>query len=253
MSEIDPFNQPSPEAIRRHEQYDANVEMLETAELGVVLERAYREAVKVDPRLGDIEVIPLDQESHKAAFARPSWHPEANGKSSIHIRLDNLDETLDRYQGYMDQIPGVREIFGEQLGVEPQLVTPQLLYVQSVLHEMGHLTEYMDYEDNPGELVKRNKQEKAALPIGNATVSAILDPSTPARKFVDDRWGDISQKLQVGSIDELAEMQHAAYRSTTSEKIADDFAAEVLQSNQMLKDELVMGNVEDIKNYPYAA
>lgn len=231
-------------------QEEKNREMLRQAELGVVLERAYIEAVKQDDRLKDIEIIPLDKDSHRAAMARPSWHPEAKGKHQIHIRLDDLDETLNRYDELMDKVPGAREIFAEQLWVDPSDVTPQLLYTQSVLHEMGHLTEYMDYEDNHLELEERQRVEYVALPIGNATTSAILNQDTKAGSFVADNWENISAKLKVGSIDELAEKQHTAYRSMTSEAHADNFAADVLNQGVLLKDALITpGSVEYLRDY----
>ena len=225
-------------------QEEHNQELLRNSELGVFMERAYVEAVKQDPRLADIEIQQMDPSDTGIARAVPSWASET-GKYQIMVRLDNLDQSLQRHQETLDKIPGARELLASKMGIEPDDVTPAALHVFSTLHEMGHLTEFMDYEGRPDELRLRNRREKAALPIGNATVSAIMTEGTPARELVESRWSEVQEKYDVNSIDELLELQHAAYRDMTSEKVADNFAADVFGVNPELVGALTSPNVVD--------
>ena len=205
---------------------EQNQELLRNSELGVFMERAYMDAVRLDPRLADIKVVAIDEESTPVAAASPSWASES-GNHEIHVRLNNLDEALSKHQEILDTVPGSRELFAEKMGLKPEEVTPAALHVFSTLHEMGHLTEYMDHEADPDSLRQRARREKAALPIGNASVSAIMTPGSAARELVDNNWAEISDKYGVDTIDQLLELQHAAHRGMTSERIADEFAADV--------------------------
>lgn len=232
---------------------ERNEELLGKTELGVILAPAYREAVNLDPRLGDIDIQTIDNPDEvRHGFARPSWASES-GKHEIHVRLEDLDGTLAHYQKAIDEAPDAIAIIAERMGIDVDRVTPQMMYVQSILHEMGHLTEHMDYEDNPEEFRRRNKAEKAALPIGNTTVSKLIAIDSPIRQQVEQHWDEVSQRTGAGSIDELISMQSIAYRSMTSEAHADNFAADVFLANPQLYDQLSQQSVEPYRNYPVAA
>jgi hypothetical protein len=234
-------------------QQDQNQELLRNSELGVFLERAYTEAIKLDPRLADIKVVQLDENSPNIAQAAPSWATES-GKMEARIKLDNLDGALAKHQEVLDNVPGARELLSQKVGVRPEELTPAILHVFASLHEMGHLTEFMDNESDPEALRQRSKREKAALPIGNATVSALMTPGTPARELVDNKWSEVQSTLDVETIGDLLEIQHAAHRNMTSERIADNFATDVFASNPELIGALLSPDVvEDYRDYPAAA
>ena len=240
-------------AANQEEQYDANYEKLRNSELGVIMAEAYQAATELDPRLEDIGVVSItDPDEKRIAFARPKWAAES-GKHEIHVRLEDLDEALAIYEEAMNKAPDGKRVIAERLGVDPKDVTPQLLFVHSTLHEMGHLTEYMDFEDNPGDLKTRQRAEKMALPIGGATASQLIDPDSKVRKAVDAQWPQVQSSLQVGSMDELITMQAVAYRGMTSETIAGNFATDVFAMEPVMMDQLMRPTVEPYRNYPVAA
>src|SRR4051812_36966168 len=79
---------------------DKNQELLRSSELGVLLDRAYIAALNYDPRLEEVAIVPMtDPEVPSHAFARPRWSKDnQTGHHEIHIRLDDLDGTLDFFE-----------------------------------------------------------------------------------------------------------------------------------------------------------
>jgi len=243
---------PSPAELSQEEQNEA---LLGQSELGVILTDAYRTAVNLDPRLADIKISPIsDPQDHRYGYATPKWAvSNESGQHEIHVRLDDLDGTLAYYAKAMQDLPAGVDMIASRLGVEPQKVTPQLLYVQSILHEMGHLTEYMDNEGDPAALQHRVKAERAALPIGNVTAGALITPGTKAYEFVEASWDEIQAGLGVASRDDLVARQAREYRTMTSETIADGFATNVFVSNPQMYDQLMQPTVDAYRNFPMAA
>lgn len=230
-----------------------NFELLEKAEMGVILRDAYKTALNLEPRLEKVEIVPFEDESNRVAFARPSWNPESGGHNQVHVRLTDLDGALQRTAKVLEDIPGARKLFGDLIGVDPKEVTPQLIHVFSIVHELGHTIEYMDNKADPTKLIERNKKEKEGLPIGRATVSQLLDTSSFARKYVEDNWHKVIQVVDVSSIEELVEKQHGAYRQTTSERKADEFGLDVFATNPQLVDQMVYGDLESYRHFQPAA
>ena len=189
-----------PSAIR-DAQFDKNYELLRNSEVGVILAEAYEEAARLDPRLAAIEIKDItDPDEKRYGHATPSWASET-GKHQIHVRLSDLDGTLAHYQGAMDQAPVAIELIAKRMGIEPSQVTPQLMFTQSILHEMGHITEYMDYEDHPDELRERNRREKLSLPIGNTTVGKLIQVDSPIRQQVEANWGQVQAQTGAESME----------------------------------------------------
>jgi len=234
------------------DQETKNREILRQTEMGAVLEQLYDEALKADPRLADVEFVTLDDDTEPSvAFALPSW--ETKGKHQVHVRVGNLDEVLRKVQANMDQIPGSRELFAGLIGVKPEDMTPQLLQAFALLHELGHVTEYMDYEDDPEKLIERRKREYLALPIGNATVSSIARVGSANHRFVTENWEGISADYGVSSLGELLERQHAEFRGMTNERRADGFAASVLHMSPDIVAKLSGPSVEEPSAFAIAA
>jgi hypothetical protein len=234
-------------------QDEQNEALLRRSELGVVLAEAYREAANLDPRLGKVKVVPIDDPQEKShAFAVAS-DVSASGQHEVHVRLDNLDEVLDKYAQAMRDFPVSIDVISKRMNVDPSSVTPQFLYVQSVLHEMGHVTEHMDYEDNMDDLRLRNKQERATLPLGYHSLTKLMDPSSELRQRVDRHWNELSTKHGVDDIEGLARVQGEAYRNLTSEHHADTFAADVFDTDPQLVQQLSQPSVGAYRNFPIAA
>lgn len=226
-----------------------NMDILRQGEYGHALREVYKTAVTLDPRLEDVEFVPLPEESPSVARACPAWLSES-GKHQVHINLANVEDTLGKLTETIDAIPGARELFADQISVEPDQLTSEVLLLHAFSHELGHIREYIDYEDDPKALDRRMKTEKEALPIGQATVSTMMKEGSSANEYVKSKWTLISDHLGINTLGELYEMQHVSYRNMTSEKLADDFAAQVLTLNPVLVDQLTGPNRAEYRDLP---
>lgn len=248
-------------------QEEVNRELLRNSELGVILERAYIDAMNVDPRLSEIAVVPItDNEEQHHAFATPAWSEKnQTGKHEIHLRLDDLDGTL-AFFGEAMKIEKNTEKIAQTMGIRPGEVTPQLLYVQSMLHEMGHTLEFFDYQEQgktPDEHRHDHKAERNRLPIGGVLVSRLLKESSPTRQAVVDQWdaasksassrysNHVGEEVHISTMDELIYATADVYRDTKFEHAADNFAADVLQRQPVMMQQLT-GNIDAYRNYPIA-
>lgn len=245
-----PERQPNVAELTQDEQ---NEHLLGQSELGVIVQDAYREATSIDPRLSEMKIVAIDDEEEKShGFATPGDVSES-GKHEVHIRLNNLDEILGYYKESIKDYPASIESISERMHLKPDQVTPQLLYVQSILHEMGHVTEYMDYENDMDSLRLRNKQERTALPLGYHSLTKLMDSESTLRQSVDQHWEELRTKHGVDDIDGLARVQGTAYRNLTSERHADMFAADVFDANPQMTQQLSQSSVETYRNFPVAA
>lgn len=237
-----------------YDQEEQNEQLLRNAELGVILSDVYNTAVNLDPRLADIEIVPMSPNEQRVAAVKPVWaRDNESGRHQVHVRLENLDGILAKYEKTMQEIPVAVELFAEQLGIKPDQVTPQLLYIHSFAHEMGHVTELLEDGFDKEEHDRRRREEYLALPIGNTATSALIDPNSNIRKQIDANPVAVFAHLGVSDMDELIEKQARAYRNMTSERIADDFARDVFLVNPQLRDQMTRDTVEPYRNYPQAA
>lgn len=220
-----------------------NHELLRGAELGILLDEAYSRAIAVDARVSDIQIVPVPEDSNRVAFATPSWE-SPSGKHQVHIRLGGLAPILDRYTAKVDSTPGARKLFAQMLGVPPSDLTPQLLYVQSFLHEFGHPLEYMRYELRPNDLLARQQREKAAMPVGVVSISTLVAMTPSERQNMETQLHTTAQRPGIHTFDQLVQAQHEAYRNMTSERRADEFAADVLARNPALLHSLINPNID---------
>jgi SAM-dependent methyltransferase len=231
-------------------QQTKNREILRDSEMGETLEKAYLGAVELDGRLADIAVVLIKGGEHRHAFARPMWSKEnETGKHEIHISLEDLNGTLATFEEAM-KIKSNTEKIAKTLGVEPDEVTPELFYVQSMVHEMGHTLEYMDYQEagkTPEEHKHDQKEARNMLPIEGQPVSNLKKNE----EAVVDQWGAIAPHaskrysahkhadLEITTFDELIDATADVYRDTPFEHAADKFAANVLAQQPELVAQLL--------------
>lgn len=251
------------------DQSEANEAILAQSELGIILKDAYIAAANVDPRLNDIAIVPVtDPEDKRPASIKPSWDPNnQTGRHEIYIRLGNLDETLATFKQSMEHTPKNTAIVAESLGLRAEEVTPQLLFVYSTLHEMGHALECMDYEaagKTPAEHLHDQRVERAKLPIGNLLASQLLSEDSANRQYVERRWEEASQmasekyseftgeETHISTIAELIDATSHVHRKTKFEAAADRFAATVLQMEPLMLTQLT-GDITRFRNYPQHA
>jgi hypothetical protein len=251
------------------DQMAANEAVLRQSELGIILQDAYIAAVNEDPRLEDIAIISVtDPDEPKPAFMLPVGDERnTTGRQEIHIRLDNLDDTLAVFKKSMEHTPKNTAIVAETLGIPPEEVTPQLLFVYSTLHEMGHALEAMDYEaagKSHAEHMHEQRAERAKLPIGRLLVSQLLSEDSPNRQYVEQHWNEASrmasenysaftgEDVKITTMEELIDATSHVHRHTKFEAAADKFAATVLQLQPVMLMQLT-GDITRFRNYPQHA
>jgi hypothetical protein len=229
----------------KSDQQIQNEALLGQSEMGTLLLEGYHTALQLDPRLAEMKIVPIEGETHRVAFASPKWAKKnESGKHEVHIRLDNLDKTFEHIGSLMESIPSAYTIMSERSGLRPEQATPRVMYVHALFHEMGHVSrQYFDNESDPAAYQRKLKKDKVALPIGNATTSAIVTLGTPTRDFVDANWDQVQEQLGVETLDDLVHLQAVAYRNMPSEAEADSFAGDVFRANPALMDELLSPGV----------
>lgn len=224
----------------KSDQQIQNEAILGQSEMGSLLVEGYQTALRLDPRLAEIKVVPIVGETHQAGFARANWEPSnQSGKHEIHIRTGDLGKVLGRNSELMRKIPSTYGLIAQRLGITLDQATPRLMYANGIFHEMGHARQYFDHENDPVAYKSMKKREKLALPLGNITASAVITPGTPARNFVDANWDRLHERLGTKTLEELVHLQAVAYRNMTAEAGADKFASEVFRANPALFDELL--------------
>lgn len=234
-------------------QADQNEALLGRAEMGVVLREVYQSAVNLDPRLEDVKIVPVEPGSGSIASARPA-HRSESGQHEVHFQLDDMDSVLAKHQKHLDTVPGLREIMAEKMMTTPEKLTAESLLVFSLAHEFGHVVLNMDHENDPEALTRTIKEEKAAMPLGNVSTGRLLDTSTSEHADLVNNLEAYQTQLGATSFEEVIELQHFAYRNTTSEHAADLFAADLFATNPTLADRMMApGAIDRFRDYPVAA
>jgi len=248
---------------------EANEAILRQSELGIILVDAYIAATNEDPRLENIAIVSItDKDDPRPAFFRGSQDDRnQSGRGEVHIRLDNLDETLETFRKSMEHTPKNTAIVAETLGIKPEEVTPQLIFVYSTIHEMGHALEDMDYEaagKTHAEHLRDQKVERAKLPIGNLVVSQLLSEDSPNRQYVAQNWDTASriasknysaftgEEVEISTMEDLIDATSHVHRKTKFEADADKFAATILFTNPVMLQQLT-GDITRFRNYPQNA
>lgn len=231
------------------EQQGKNLEILRNSQMGETLEKAYLAAIEVDPRLADIVVVPMEAGDHRDAAARAAWaENNQSGKHEILLNLHDIPASLAKFEERMKDIPINTEKIAQTLGIDTSEVTPELLYVQSMIHEMGHTLEFMDYQEagkTPDDHKHDRNTERQRLPLERSVTEL-----EKHKDLVLEHWGELSKRasdkysahkhaeVSIDTFDGLASATADVYRDTKFEHAADKFAAEVLAKQPELVESL---------------
>lgn len=237
------------EATPESEQKVKNLELLRNSEMGETLEKAYLAAVEADPRLADIVVVPMEAGDHRDAAARAAWaENNQSGQHEIILNLHDIPASLAKFEERMKDIPINTEKIAQTLGIDASEVTPELLYVQSMIHEMGHTLEFMDYQEagkTPEDHKHDRSDERKKLPLERSVTEL-----EKHKDFILENWAEASNKasakysahkhadVSIDTFDGLASATADVYRDTKFEHAADKFAAEVLAKQPELVESL---------------
>jgi hypothetical protein len=210
------------------ERYQTNLELL--ASESRTLAKCYELAVATDPRLKDVIIVPekLDNngKSLRPAFARKPWLTES-GKAEVHILFGDREKINQEIWEKVKIDPDFREVCRKLL-YAPKGSTINKRIVSGIvfLHELGHVSDYFDNENDRENYEARIQAEKDSLPLG------YLSDKKLQEKYDS---GDAEFRQQVESLFGSKENAIAQYRTLRHqldfEKKADAFVQKVIQNN----------------------
>lgn len=134
------------------------------------------------------------------------------------------------------------EIIAGLLGIEFKNLTPDTLRKFIICHELGHATDYIkNYELNP-ELTNNQAADEWDMHYQSILMTMPVPCLNPAQlKIESKRYINAASFLRtrpdvVGKYASISELQHAqevAYRESSYEKYADNFAANFIKQNAL--------------------
>jgi hypothetical protein len=225
-----------PELNAPKSQFETNLHFLEQiGAVGDILAPLYKEAVRLEPSLGEVRLVVKEMEGENPAFAaaRSAW----NSKSGRHeVGIGYGDQAMDKIGEHVEDFGHSIELMAEVLGVKPEEFNADMLLRFAFLHELGHAVLFSKYQNDPDAYKQIVKEEKSKLPIRYRTSNFLLSPEH--KKFAEDNWQQISRSLGVSSFEELSDLQESRYRQMKQEKFADLFAAGILNGRRSTTSDL---------------
>lgn len=159
-------------------------------------------------------------------------------------------------------------INAEMLGIDPSKMSPELLQIFIITHELGHIRDYqVNFSSDPNlegwkavdEMAYQRESVLTMLPIRN------INPTDLARELagvenlqeVLDRFSEVKEYPRfedIKSVDDVLFAQEREYRLSAPEAYADEFAVNFIKrhSSKLNISELFAEN-DNIRSYPLAA
>ncbi len=216
-----------------------------------------QESSKVNPEIRNFFSLIYDQNPSlsniRVDYVTPEDEPGTGGYLElVEIRKDVFVPTIfvmPGQDGHMKNLMKSRrssaEIAANMLGIAFEKMTPRLLGLFIMAHELGHVTDYIrNYELNSDYKGAEAAEEwrihydlnLLALPVSGLDPSGLRQEINNFRnldefliKFPDTKRGIDPEKVK--SLDDLLHEQEIAYRSMPYENYADNFAVNFLKRN----------------------
>jgi hypothetical protein len=216
--------------------FEANREVLDNGPMGDTAVAAYEGAVALDPRLGMVEV----EESslrRAGAFARaiPTWDDSRRWNPNHRVELYWHDTAIGVHAAVIalrhniEAVPGASAYFTERMALDEEAaMSIEGLYAFGLLREFGRAGDFMNYQGRQREYIETEIADRQGLPVPNMSVSRMMGSVT--QQGLQKRWEELSERLDVATMDELIEKQFLAFRAMTFEAYADNFAESVIRN-----------------------
>lgn len=226
LQEKPQLNFPSRGESRDETILESNRNLLVSTEAGTLLMSVYEDAVRLEPSLAEVEVVPRrSTENPRLGSATPAWK-DKDGVHKVHIQLG--PDALETASTYLKIHRESVSIVTKKMGLKLKDITPEILLKQVFLHELGHTVLYQKY--SPVENDDMRSKGLSELPIPNVLPSTLSSPE--ASEWLKSNWRGISKRLGVKTYQELFNRQSAAYRSMPDESFCDDFATRVMMGER---------------------
>jgi len=205
-----------------------NKEILATSELGPQLVAAYEAALRLWPEVGSTIIVPLGEEYPTTlAAAMPLWSPRnTTGQHTVLFRTHNAETAMAKSEAVLNAIPKGRELVAESFCLSPEELTPHMDHVAMFLHELSHTKEFQEF--SPGAFMERKKAERLAMPLGPMPVSRFVTPGSTQYEWFVQNADALARKHGVEDPREVLTLQLQTYLNTSSERYANDHAAQAL-------------------------
>lgn len=199
--------------------------------------------VKQNPALAHVEVhfVNPEDEPNTGGFFRRIQTDENTVTPAIFI--------VEKDRTHLNNLLRLRrssaEIVAGLLGIEFRNLTPDTLRKFIICHELGHATDYVNnYESNP-ELTNNQAADEWDMHYQSVLMTLPVPGLNPAQLKVESRkYVNVASFLKTrldmdggkkqtnyASIGELQHAQEVAYRESSYENYADNFAADFIKGN----------------------
>lgn len=127
----------------------------------------------------------------------------------------------------------------EKLGITESQLSPRMLKLFIIGHEIGHAYDYRNFLEVFGSVAEANKhwaekrnKELLDLPIpGLMTLNKMYKDGTLSQYIKTNNLASrlVGMKIDPNNLKQVIERQHAAYKKTTAEVMADGLATDILK------------------------
>ena len=207
---------------KSNSEYQRNIEVLKRESAS--LSKIYEIAVEYDPRLSDTKIIASTL--NKPFFARKPWKTES-GKGEIHVLFGDNNEIGQIAVNSITEDPDFEQQFRSWTYSNPdQEISPQLARAYIFLHELGHVADYYNHNNDQKAYDTKMQILKNNLPLGYLSASDI------AQRY-DSGDVEFQQKVisNYGNLKNALTKYRNVKHNLSFEKKADEFAHKVLQRN----------------------
>lgn len=201
-----------------------------------------KQMVRVNPFLANVKIV----------FISHDTEPNTGGTFDI-VKVDEhalapIISIVENNKEHMERVLRERrssiELVARKLGIPFEKMTPELLRIFIISHELGHASDYIkNYQLNPnygsveGAVEDWNVHYEAtisSLPVSDLDPSQLkdrLNKYSSIKEFIADFPETRIDTQKITSLGQLLHEQEVAYRNSPYEKYADDFAANFLKNN----------------------
>lgn len=202
--------------------------------------------LKQQPYLAHVEVsmVSPEKEPNTGGYFHRVWINEETCKPSIFI----VKKDLEHLHNLLKTRKTSNNRVARLLGIKPEEMTPDLIRMFIIAHELGHAADYVkSYEQNP-EYQGGEKDQAAEAWDEHYEANLLMMPvrgydpvdlREELKKYTTldgflDQFPEVKRNIDLGAVktlDDLIQAQEEAYRSSVYESYADDFAAKFLRRN----------------------
>ena len=218
---------------------EQNIEILNAqGENGKNLAVWYSRAVELYPELKEV-LIAQRPEGDVGAFSSSKFS-ENNQTGRHKVVLDLTPDSEHRYMEDFDHRQESLRLIAERLRIPKESLNRNLFQVWILLHELGHVLDYIHTDSSPKKREESRAHEMKTLPIANGRIERLRIPEVKAYLLENfpNLFEDLTKKYKskitdfpggiIDDYEDVIRLQEREYKSLATEVYADDFATSIL-------------------------